>query len=298
MRIFPCGLCHGEEFTEIHSRIDRHRERIHVVVCNGCGLSQLNPRRDEAEEREFYLSGRYRSPRVHQKRRTSKRWIERKNRIAAGLLDAISLHHALEGARLLDVGCGHGYLIRQARERGAEVRGVEPDPEAAERLRGEGFDVAHATFLEFARAAPGPFDIVTLSHVVEHVNEPIPFVRAAAALLAPEGVLGAEVPNVINQIETGRYPESAHSAHLYYHSERSLSALFEVSGLRVQAVSFGLGRKMVRAVGRPGPPRDLGELPLDDPMAIEAAIVRLRRRRVARTLRAAERLVKRALGRT
>jgi SAM-dependent methyltransferase len=299
MRIYPCGLCHGSDFSPAYEQSDRFGQEIRVVVCRGCGLSQLNPRREEEEEAAFYASDYYR---LDELRRRYERpdWTERKAKIAAGILDAVENQRPLEGATLLDVGAGRGFLLREARERGAKVSGVEPSEETAESLRNEGLDVFTGGLQSFVAEAPGRFDVITLSHVVEHVNEPIPFLEAAASMLKPDGLLAAEVPNVDWQLQKGRHPRSAHTAHLYYHTERSLTALFALSGLRVLDVSFGLGTKMVRAVGTPGPTQKLEDLPLDDPeeilAATRAAIQRLRRKWLKLALRSAKRRLRRTLG--
>jgi 2-polyprenyl-3-methyl-5-hydroxy-6-metoxy-1,4-benzoquinol methylase len=296
MKIYPCGLCHGLDFEFAFEQRDRFEQDIRLVVCRGCGLSQLNPRRDVEEEEAFYASDYYRLDLLRD-RYDRPDWSERKAKIASGILDAAEAQRPLSEATLLDVGAGRGFLLRDARERGAKVAGVEPSEETAELLREDGFDIFTGNLQRFAAEAPRSFDVITLSHVTEHVNQPIPFLQAAASLLKPGGLLVAEVPNVGQQLEKGRHPRSAQTAHLYYHTERSLAALFEVSGLRVQGISFGLGTKMVRAVGTPGPPRKLEDLPLDDPdeilAATRAAIRRLRRKQFKLAFRNAK---KRLLG--
>jgi 2-polyprenyl-3-methyl-5-hydroxy-6-metoxy-1,4-benzoquinol methylase len=291
MKIYPCGLCDGLDFKFAFKQRDHFEQAIRLVVCRGCGLSQLNPRRDEEEEAVFYASDYYRLEHLRS-RYDRPDWSERKAQIASGILDAAEAQRPLSGATLLDVGAGRGFLLRDARARGAKVSGVEPSEETAETLRGEGFDIFTGNLQRFVTEAPGSFDVITMSHVVEHMNEPILSLQAAASMLKPEGLLVAEVPNVTRQLAKGRHPRSAHTAHLYYHTERSLTALFEVSGLRVLAVSFGLGTKMVRAVGTPGPPRKLEDLLLDDPneilAATRAAIWRLRRRKFKRAYRDAK----------
>jgi len=300
MKIYPCGLCHGLDFEFAYEQRDRFEQAIRLVVCRGCGLSQLNPRRDEEEEALFYASDYYRLEQLRSRYGRSD-WSKRKAKIASGILDAVEAQRPLAGVKLLDIGAGRGFLLRDARERGARVSGVEPSEETAESLRVEGFDIVTGNLQRFVAEAPGSFDVITMSHVVEHVNEPIPFLQAAASMLKPEGLLVAEVPNVSWQLQKGRHPRSAHTAHLYYHTERSLTALFGVSGLRVLGVSFGLGKKMVRAVGTPGRPRKLEDLPVDDPdeilAATEASIRRLRRQWYKFAYRNAKERLRRRSGR-
>jgi 2-polyprenyl-3-methyl-5-hydroxy-6-metoxy-1,4-benzoquinol methylase len=96
------------------------------------------------------------------------------------------------GARLLDVGCADGALFRQLGDRVAEGVGLDPNLAEAKRLG--------ATALlpgRFPADSPeGPFDVITLLAVVEHL-EPEPLREAAArcaTLLAPQGRVIVTVP--------------------------------------------------------------------------------------------------------
>ncbi len=92
-----------------------------------------------------------------------------------------------------------------------------------------------------------------------------------ATLLAKDGLLCAEVPNADWQTIYGRHPVSIHTAHLCYHTERSLRALFETSGLKVLSTTYGLNGGSVRAVSVPGQPEPLEKMDLDDPEEVQRA---------------------------
>ena len=77
--------------------------------------------------------------------------------------------------------------------RGARVAGVEPDPKAAASLREEGFEVFNGSLQDFAQKAAGEFDVVTISHVVEHINQPIGFL-ARDQRLPPVAAPGLGLP--------------------------------------------------------------------------------------------------------
>jgi SAM-dependent methyltransferase len=99
------------------------------------------------------------------------------------------------GRRLLDVGCGNGAFLRQAREAGWEGVGVEPSGASA-RDSHDSLGVTVLTCnLEEAPLDPGSFDVVSFWHVLEHVTDFRSALRAAARLLAPGGGLVIAVPN-------------------------------------------------------------------------------------------------------
>ena len=92
-------------------------------------------------------------------------------------------------ARLLDVGCGTGALVRAARGAGLDVIGVEPDPEMAA-LAGAalGEEVVVAGLPDLPYADDG-FDVVTVSFVLNHVDDPRAGARELARVAAPDGLV-------------------------------------------------------------------------------------------------------------
>ena len=98
--------------------------------------------------------------------------------------------------------------------------------------------------------------------------------QCASSLLDQNGLFCAEVPNAEWQTIYGSHPVSIHTAHLAYHTERTLKALFETSGLNVLSISFGLNGGSVRAVSEPGPVKTLTSLALDDPKDVTLKTMR------------------------
>ena len=96
-------------------------------------------------------------------------------------------------ARLLDVGCGTGELVRQARSAGLDAIGVEPDPEMAA-LAGDvlGEDVVAAGLPDLPYADDG-FDVVLAGFVLNHVDHPRAAARELARVAAPGGVVRATI---------------------------------------------------------------------------------------------------------
>lgn len=100
------------------------------------------------------------------------------------------------GGRLLDIGCGNGYYLAVMKELGWEVAGIEIDPKAAEVAKSR-FDIlVHQGNLENAPFDDRSFDVITMSHVIEHIPDPIRFIINAAKLLKPSGQMVIITPNV------------------------------------------------------------------------------------------------------
>jgi 2-polyprenyl-3-methyl-5-hydroxy-6-metoxy-1,4-benzoquinol methylase len=100
-----------------------------------------------------------------------------------------------KGARLLDLGSGNGAFLQFAQCAGWEVLGVEMDPKAVEVSRARGLRVQHGT-VEALDGQDGQFDGITLSHVIEHVHDPLELLRACHRLLKPGGWMWLETPNL------------------------------------------------------------------------------------------------------
>ncbi len=176
---------------------------------------------------------------------------------------------ALAGGEVLDVGCGGGVFLDRARSLGWRVLGVEPDPRAvdvARRVRG--LEVRQGT-LEEQGFADGRFDAVTSSHVIEHVHDPLAFLRECGRIAKSGGRVVAITPNIeslgrrrLGPAWIGLDPPR----HLHLFSCATLRRLAERAGLRVLAArssvrnaefAWLLGRKLLAAWPSPGqrPPR-------------------------------------------
>lgn len=99
------------------------------------------------------------------------------------------------GQKLLDVGCGNGDYLSLASEVGWKVKGVEPDPKALKVARARGLEVVQGSLEEIANAGE-LFDVITMSHVIEHVHDPVNFVKLAYKCLQPGGILYIDTPNI------------------------------------------------------------------------------------------------------
>lgn len=90
---------------------------------------------------------------------------------------------ASETGCLLDVGCGNGEFIEQMRCYGWRVAGVDLDPSAVAYCRNRGLDVSNGTIAELPETAQ--YDVIALTHVIEHVSDPIELLRECSKRLRP-----------------------------------------------------------------------------------------------------------------
>jgi 2-polyprenyl-3-methyl-5-hydroxy-6-metoxy-1,4-benzoquinol methylase len=100
-------------------------------------------------------------------------------------------------ARVLDVGCGLGFFLDRASSAGWDVTGVEPSATWASAARERvGNDRIITGTLGDATLDGRRFELITVWDVIEHVFEPLPFLRRVRELLADDGRLFVRTPNL------------------------------------------------------------------------------------------------------
>ena len=101
------------------------------------------------------------------------------------------------GSRVLDVGCGTGWISSLIRDiRRCTVIGVEPHAERVRKARSRGIDVAASELNDGSAFALGRFDVVLFADVLEHMLDPLSALRLSRNLLESRGCLIASIPNV------------------------------------------------------------------------------------------------------
>lgn len=97
--------------------------------------------------------------------------------------------------RLLDVGCGNGRFVQLAHEMGWHAEGIDFDEQAVATGHKRHLRVRHGG-IELLVNAQETYDVITLSHVIEHVHDPKGLLQKLHELLKPGGTLWIETPNL------------------------------------------------------------------------------------------------------
>jgi SAM-dependent methyltransferase len=118
---------------------------------------------------------------------------EGRRRTARRLLDLLGAH--VPRGRLLEIGCGHGLLLDEARRRGYEVEGLELSAQAARYARETLGLPVRETALEHATLDRGVYDAVLAVDVLEHLDDPADALAHMCGLLAPGGALLIATPD-------------------------------------------------------------------------------------------------------
>jgi 2-polyprenyl-3-methyl-5-hydroxy-6-metoxy-1,4-benzoquinol methylase len=181
-----CCICHRE------GRPIYDLDPFGVVRCPRCSLVFVSPRlRPEALQRLYdepqYHEGVYGG--------AAEMFLQRQWTVGRLALAISELGRPAAGARLLEVGAGHGLCLDAARKRGFDVVGVELSQTAAAHARSSLGLTMHSTQLADA-PLDGKFDVVCAWDTIEHVPDPVEFWRAVRSVLVEDGVFVFSTPYV------------------------------------------------------------------------------------------------------
>jgi SAM-dependent methyltransferase len=148
------------------------------------------------------------------------------------------------GRTLLEIGSGYGHALAYFKARQFEVRGIEPDEVNCARINERfGAGVCRSGDAETMKV-DGQFDVIYLSHVFEHLVDPLGFLRKIRSNLRSGGIVLVEVPNCEN--EAVRKTSIMDSSHLYHFSTTCLSRLLQKADYRAIEVEVYRNRSRNR----------------------------------------------------
>ena len=153
--------------------------------------------------------------------------------------------------QLLDLGCGNGSFLVRAREMGWSAIGLEPDPKAAEAARQEGLDVYQGMLADAPANWKEKFDVITMSHVIEHLPAPADALKTIFDFLKPGGVLWLACPNP-DSLGSRFYRSAWRGLHAPFHlaipTQAALRHLLDQAGFRpIRLLRRGTHAKVIIA---------------------------------------------------
>jgi SAM-dependent methyltransferase len=219
-----------------------------VVRCRECGLMLLNPQPSDAELTAIYDDDYFVG---HDRSETGpdpEHAAEVKASTARGYLQLLDRYRGSETGSWLDVGCGHGDLMIEARHAGFSVTGVEYSHVAAEQARRRLGTDSPSKFtptssldgavlvgqLEEMSLPPHRFDVVSLADVIEHARDPLALLKAVHRVLKPGGTLLLATPSLGSwsaRLLKRNWMEFK-PEHLTYFDEQTLQNLLFQAGFR------------------------------------------------------------------
>lgn len=213
-----CLICKSEKLITL-----KDYTKFNLTKCGKCGfvfMKQIPTTEELSKHYSTYSYGReqYLSP------------ITIKNYNL--LLDEFEKYR--KNNRLLDVGCGMGFFLEQAKKRGWEVYGTEYSPKAVEINEAKGIKMMQGQ-LNSTLFKDTDFDIVTSFEVIEHINNPLEEVREIYKLLRKGGLFYCTTPNfnsLLRYYLKENYNVINYPEHLSYYTKKTLNKLLTENGFR------------------------------------------------------------------
>ncbi|MBL4719729.1 MAG: class I SAM-dependent methyltransferase [Alphaproteobacteria bacterium] len=251
---FPhCEICGADDWTVVHEgRIRRGGatdfiEGGRVGRCAGCGVTRL----DEAcsVSSSAYENTDYRS--------LMNQGVEPEDFFANH--DVTQIHnlrglwpHSLRGKTIADIGCGAGSFLDFVSGPAAQSIAVEPTAKFHDSLSERGYKV-YSYARQVADAAPHSVDFVSTFQVIEHVENPVQFLKDIKAMLKPDGTLLVATPNLDDILMTILPEEFSpfyyRMVHRWYFTMDTLIKTAELAGFEIQRKrylhTFGMANTLV-----------------------------------------------------
>lgn len=217
------GRLDGSFHKEMFSPTSASFKTGNIVKCKNCGLIFTNPRPKAKILVRFYSEGldqnyvKQRQERIQTFRRVIK-FIE----------------SFAQPGRLLDIGCGAGFLLYAAKENGWQVKGIESNKFFANfantKLK---VDAINKT-AEQAEFGYGCFDAIVLHDTLEHLLDPYLVLSKSYNWLRKGGYIFINIPNISSiyaKVFRNRW-WFIETMHLYYFSPRTINMYFEKIGFK------------------------------------------------------------------
>ena len=227
---YACSVCGLDQFKKLrYQRFER--QGLYVSVCNNCGVICLNPRMSENDYALYYKNQYYGQYQPHPEKdpepvSDGSRAVQISDDLRPWLRDS---------TKVLEIGCGPGKNLIELKTRGfAKVVGLEPSLECCEIVRSHGIPCVNGVLSDGDGISGefGFFDILILSHMVEHFVDPGIALRRMRDLLVDDGSLYIIVPDVYKC----DYRRQFTIPHTFYFSVNTLQSLLLNNGFTVRQV--------------------------------------------------------------
>ncbi len=226
-----CLVCDNVDISSL-----KGFESLCLVICNKCKFvfDKRIPTQKELEE--FYRVYSY-----SQLKPIPKQTIISYNY----LLDKFEDYRKI--GNILDIGCGQGDFLVEAKKRGWNVYGTEYSDAAIELCQTRGINMHKGELLENDLEST-TFDVITSFEVIEHINNPNDFMQVAYKKLRKNGMFYSTTPNfnsILRFFEKENFKMIAYPEHISFYTKKSIAYLGKLHSFKIAKIAttgLDLGR--------------------------------------------------------
>lgn len=229
-----CYLCGKKQLKVVRNKV-RYDIPREVLECQNCGLNYLNPVQKDLKK---YYSEEYRKKYSHIIGKT----FECEE--IFNLMLPFQQAHIEElkkilnkNMKALDIGCSTGQFLYALKNYVNECVGIEFNFDDAKFTEEKLGIKVYTVSIEETDIPAKYFDLITMYQVLEHIDDPINFLKTYRKYLKPTGYLCVEVPNINDILISGYNIQSYmdfwfREPHLFNFSEKTLKMVLEKAGFK------------------------------------------------------------------
>lgn len=237
-----CNLCDEEGYDVVYDDYIRDgvvgkktKIKHKVVKCKGCGLVRLL---DNPLTMEYYQSDEYRN--AYNETSDVSDYIEVHDVEQMPRLNKIGVQ-AFRNKIILDHGCGGGAFLDLVSGVATKTIGIEPFTGYHESLKFRGHEVFSDSYSAISNFS-GKVDTIVSYGVLEHVEDPIQYLKDSYELLAEGGKMYLETDNlddILMKLKIADFDQFFYrTAHLWYFNDKTLIKVVEDAGFSNPEISF------------------------------------------------------------
>jgi SAM-dependent methyltransferase len=239
-RVVSCPVCKADSF---HALLKT--DTMQVQVCDNCGVALQNPQPSDDELADIYGpdyfigaagNGALASQFETVKRETARLQIDE----IGAYLDKVG--QSARRPRLIEIGCGHGYFLLEARAKGFEIEGLDYSADAAARAnRNLGQNVVRSGTIDQMELESDSYDVCVIADVIEHIRDPASLVKEIFRVLKKGGAIFLATPSLDSWSSRvlGRSWMEFKREHLFYFNRDTIKKLVFDAGFRNIQISSG-----------------------------------------------------------
>jgi len=252
IKINKCDLCNNKNLKYIYSDRDKMyniKGNYPLNICNNCGLIFLNPQPNREEISKHYPKKKYYSlkeaPSSKKRKLTDKLIYPANGSILLKLLlnpirPFLRTTKIIKNGKILDVGCGTGNFLRKMKKYNMKCYGIEPNDFDKKNAKKHKLNIFHGTLTQ-AKYPDNYFDVITINHVLEHVNNPTRTLEELRRILKPNGTLIITVPqsnSLAHKIFKKYWIHLDIPRHIYQYSTITLKKYAKKTGFKIETITY------------------------------------------------------------
>ncbi|HIK26379.1 MAG: class I SAM-dependent methyltransferase [Thermosynechococcus sp. Uc] len=218
-----CLLCQSSNLKKLRRYYNSH----HIVKCQDCGFVFIEKVPSEEELKQYYSIYSYAEDRP-----VSPVTIKRYQK----LLKEFEIYR--NSNQILEIGCGKGDFLLEARKNYWEVQGTELSERGAQLCIDKGIKTHYGTLREDLFPS-NYFDVIIAIEVIEHINNPRELIYQISRFLRRGGLFYCTTPNfnsIVRYILQEKYSIIHYPEHLCYYTPKTLRELMVKNGFLCKKV--------------------------------------------------------------